>query len=232
MPGQSGPARDDYARSPAAQQPVGQAPGRLRTLQAFVNTLDIEAGTEELGSPRGLVAWLQAADLLGPADTATPAAIATAADLAIALRLREALRDVLASHVRHGPGAAGDAVDDPAGDRQAAGELRRIAAALPTRLDVGPDGQVRITAAGTGVSAGLADLLLIAANAAATGTWDRLKVCRADDCRWAFYDRSPTRSGSWCSMRICGARAKSRAYRSRAGPATASRSARSAGPGA
>ncbi|HEX9030508.1 MAG TPA: CGNR zinc finger domain-containing protein [Streptosporangiaceae bacterium] len=38
----------------------------------------------------------------------------------------------------------------------------------------------------------------------------------ADDCHWAFYDRSPTSSGCWCSMAVCGSRAKSRAYRRRA----------------
>jgi predicted RNA-binding Zn ribbon-like protein len=54
------------------------------------------------------------------------------------------------------------------------------------------------------------------AEAATARTWPRLKVCSADDCQWAFYDRSPTRSGCWCSMQICGSRAKSRAYRNRA----------------
>ncbi|MGA8461029.1 MAG: CGNR zinc finger domain-containing protein, partial [Streptosporangiaceae bacterium] len=63
----------------------------------------------------------------------------------------------------------------------------------------------------------LARILLIAGEAATTGTWSRLKVCSAADCQWAFYDRSPTRTGCWCSMRVCGSRAKSRAYRRRAG---------------
>jgi predicted RNA-binding Zn ribbon-like protein len=96
------------------------------------------------------------------------------------------------------------------------GDLRSVAASLPTRLEVGDDGVPRPVPAGAGPSAGLAALLLIAAEAATAGTWSRLKVCSADDCRWAFYDRSPTRSGCWCSMAGCGARAKSRAYRQRA----------------
>jgi predicted RNA-binding Zn ribbon-like protein len=58
--------------------------------------------------------------------------------------------------------------------------------------------------------------LLIAAEAATLGTWTRLKACSADDCQWAFYDRSPARTGCWCRMQICGARSKSRAYRRRA----------------
>jgi predicted RNA-binding Zn ribbon-like protein len=45
------------------------------------------------------------------------------------------------------------------------------------------------------------------------GTWDRLKACR--NCRWSFYDYSPNRSATWCSMQLCGNRRKTRAYRSR-----------------
>jgi predicted RNA-binding Zn ribbon-like protein len=42
-----------------------------------------------------------------------------------------------------------------------------------------------------------------------------LKVCRADDCRWLYYDRSPGNNSLWCSMNICGARHKTRTYRRR-----------------
>ena len=47
------------------------------------------------------------------------------------------------------------------------------------------------------------------------GTWARLKACRWDTCQWAFYDTSKNRSGSWCSMAVCGNRAKAAAYRRR-----------------
>jgi predicted RNA-binding Zn ribbon-like protein len=47
------------------------------------------------------------------------------------------------------------------------------------------------------------------------GTWERLKVCRDDECRWAFYDHSKNARGAWCTMRVCGNRAKARAYRER-----------------
>jgi predicted RNA-binding Zn ribbon-like protein len=101
-----------------------------------------------------------------------------------------------------------------------AARLGRIAAGLPTQLRVTAEGQPQLAAGdaeGAG-RAGLARILIIAAQAATLGTWDRLKVCGASDCQWAFYDRSPTRSGCWCSMRICGSRAKSRAYRQRSSP--------------
>src|SRR5262249_6238717 len=95
-------------------------------------------------------------------------------------------------------------------------QLRAIAAGLATRLEIREDGTVMPVPDGQVGAAGLAALLLIAADAATIGTWPRLKICSADDCRWAFYDRSPTKSGCWCSMAGCGSRAKSRAYRQRA----------------
>jgi predicted RNA-binding Zn ribbon-like protein len=213
------------ARQPVAQQPVAQAPGELATLQAFVNTRDIEQATEELRSPETLANWLSSAGLLEPAagrvttgGQETARSLETArgqtgpADLAMALELREALRGVLRSHVAAQPGGSAADLDDGV-DGVAC--LRRISAALPIRLEVSARGGIGLAAAGSGVPAALARILLIAATASTVGTWPRLKVCGADDCQWAFYDRSPTRSGCWCSMRVCGSRAKSRAYRRR-----------------
>ena len=45
------------------------------------------------------------------------------------------------------------------------------------------------------------------------GSWARLKACR--NCRWSFYDYSPNRSATWCSMQLCGNRTKTREYRRR-----------------
>lgn len=55
------------------------------------------------------------------------------------------------------------------------------------------------------------------AAAAADGTWARLKACEAEDCQWAYYDRSPAGRRRWCSMSVCGARAKMRTYRAKRG---------------
>jgi predicted RNA-binding Zn ribbon-like protein len=49
----------------------------------------------------------------------------------------------------------------------------------------------------------------------ATGEWSRLKTCARDSCRWVFFDHSRNRSGRWCSMRVCGNREKTAAYRAR-----------------
>ena len=51
--------------------------------------------------------------------------------------------------------------------------------------------------------------------AIADGTWSRLKACREPTCEWAFYDYTKNRSGAWCTMDVCGNRAKARAYRER-----------------
>jgi predicted RNA-binding Zn ribbon-like protein len=210
--------------SAAVEQPVAQAPGELATLQAFVNTLDIEQATEELRSPEALANWLSSAGLLEPADPPeaaggrkTARGATGPADLTMALDLREALRGVLRSHVaaQTGDDAASEDSVDPDDGVDGLADLRRISAALPIRLEVSPPGGIGLAAAGSGVPAALARILLIAATASTVGTWPRLKVCGADDCQWAFYDRSPTRSGCWCSMRVCGSRAKSRAYRRR-----------------
>jgi predicted RNA-binding Zn ribbon-like protein len=47
------------------------------------------------------------------------------------------------------------------------------------------------------------------------GTWTRLKACRNTACRYVFYDYSKNRSGTWCTMAICGNRLKTRKYRQR-----------------
>lgn len=227
------------AANPGRGDDIGQAPGRLAAVQAFVNTLDLEQAADEIGSPPALDAWLQGAHLTGP-----DGCMSGLSDLALAVELREALRGVLRFHVTHGPAAGGTAADErrAAAEADPAARLAEISSAMQARIRADADGSVRIVAGDSGARAALAELLLIAAEARTLGTWPRLKVCSADDCQWAFYDRSPTRSGCWCSMQICGSRAKSRAYRSRAAtagrtaaagqPATASRSARTAAPGA
>jgi CGNR zinc finger protein/putative stress-induced transcription regulator len=59
-------------------------------------------------------------------------------------------------------------------------------------------------------------VLAAASRLAVLGEWDRMKICPADDCRWAFFDRSRNHSRTWCSMRACGNREKARAWRERA----------------
>jgi predicted RNA-binding Zn ribbon-like protein len=200
---------------------ISPAPGMLEIVRQFVNTLDIESGTDELDSPGALLGWLGRSGLGGPGRDVHPGGPASEADLALAVSLREALRGVLSWHVTAGNEPDGSSSPDRAGGRAgpaaAAAELRKAAAPLRIRFEISDEGQVAAAPDGSGVTPDLARILLIAGEAATTGTWSRLKVCSAADCQWAFYDRSPTRTGCWCSMRVCGSRAKSRAYRRRAG---------------
>ena len=82
-------------------------------------------------------------------------------------------------------------------------------------MEVHDDGQAYARPAKEGVPALFARLLAAVADAQCAGTWDRLKACAADDCQWAFYDSSRNQSRTWCSMEVCGNRAKTRAYRTR-----------------
>lgn len=166
------------------------APGDLLLVQAFVNTLDVENDADTLATPSALTAWLAAAGL-GPASAA-----ADAADLATAVVLRETLRAALRRH--HEP--VGDVLtpDGP-----------------PLRLGFDGDGRPLVLGEGGHAGAGLARLLGIVVAAAALGTFQRLKVCPEQRCQWAFYDASRNRSGTWCSMAVCGSRVKMRAYRAR-----------------
>ena len=110
-----------------------------------------------------------------------------------ARELREAFRALLL--VNNEGGAA------PEADAQVS------AAARAVRFEV-HDGAVSFAA-----DDALGEVTAIAITAMLDGTWRRLKVCR--NCRWSFYDNSKNRSGSWCSMQLCGNRTKTRAYRSR-----------------
>ena len=73
---------------------------------------------------------------------------------------------------------------------------------------VGTDGTVALA----GEDA-LDAVLAVALGAMLDGSWRRLKACR--NCHWSFYDYSPNRSATWCSMQLCGNRKKTRAYRTR-----------------
>jgi predicted RNA-binding Zn ribbon-like protein len=223
----NGARRVARPRAAAGPPGIGAAPGQLEIVQRFVNTLDIEAGTDELESPAALTAWLERNGMgVGPSGRANPLSAAeqarrdaadvavTAADLGRAVALREALRAVLRSHV---PAMAGGVASGAVAE---GGELRGIAAGVRTRLVVSDDGRVVVAAAGSGAAAALACILLIVAEAGSNGTWSRLKACGAAGCQRAFYDRSPTRTGCWCSMRVCGSRSKARAYRDRAAART------------
>ena len=170
-------------------------------LRDFVNTLNIDAAVDALSEPARLVAWLAGHGLV---PDGTPA---TAADLAAATALREGLREAMAAH-------------HEARDADLPDELEDALAALPLRVAFTGTRPALVPLDPPGTAAtGLAHVAAAIMDAAAAGSWQRLKVCVEDTCRWAFLDTSKNRSRAWCSMSTCGNRTKTRAYRARRRPA-------------
>ena len=185
-----------------------QAPLPLLVVQSFVNTRDLDLGTDVLAGPGPASTWLREAGLLGAA------ASVTAAGLASAREVRESIRVLLAgnsSRPAASPGAAGA--------RAGAGDLaplRALAEAGRPRLAVHPDGRVQLAAGPAAtLTEGLVGLLVVIRDAQQDGSWARLKICANPDCRWAFFDRSHSRQGSWCDMSSCGNLIKNRNLRAR-----------------
>ena len=77
------------------------------------------------------------------------------------------------------------------------------------------DGAARIEPSAAGLRGAVGRILAEVSTGMADGTWERLKACRADDCKFAFLDTAKNRSRAWCSMQSCGNRAKVAAYRER-----------------
>lgn len=174
------------------------APGDLRLIQQFVNTVDLEEnGKEELVDPAALRAWLIDHALIEPSATVDAAAFARM------LALREAIRALLLVNTGEPP--------DPA----AIETLNHVAAETPFTVAFAPNGATRLTSPAAGVEGIIAALLAVIYTAKADGSWVRLKACVRQTCKWAFYDASKNRSGHWCSMAVCGNRTKVRAYQAR-----------------
>ncbi len=168
------------------------APGDLELVRSFVNTLDIEAQRDELGSPAQAVAWLRA-----HGSTAKVGA----RDLEELVGLREAIRDLVSARGTDAEGAAAAGVD-------------AIARRHPLTVLLSSPGSLEPVAS-SGVDAFVGRILALVAAARIDGSWDRIKTCANDGCRWLYYDHSRNGSRAWCSMDVCGSRAKMRTYRSR-----------------
>jgi predicted RNA-binding Zn ribbon-like protein len=160
----------------------------LQAVLVFVNTLELETGADELSS------WLEERGVRP-----------TRAALARAREVREALRELLLAHNGLDADVEGaSAVLDAAS--------RRARLALRVR-----GGALVLEPAARGVDRIVGEVLAAVSAAVADGTWRRAKACRAPDCAWAFFDHARNRSRTWCSMEVCGNRAKARRYRARHG---------------
>jgi predicted RNA-binding Zn ribbon-like protein len=170
-------------------------PFALAVVRDFVNTSDLDLGTDEIETAEGLSAWLVGAGLV----TDSGAAEATTSDLELALGLRAGLRRAL--ELNH------DGVAEPLP------ALEEALAELPVTLAWDGNAPLLTTTA-TGALGGLARVALSAHEAVSSGEWVRLKICAFDECEWAYVDQSKNRSRAYCEYG-CGNKIKTRAYRAR-----------------
>jgi predicted RNA-binding Zn ribbon-like protein len=174
-----------------------EAPGTLELVREFVNTADLEQGEEELASRAGLARWLRAHDLLeSDADVGEK-------DLERAIAVREALRAQLKAH------------NGSERDPEAVATLHEAANRAGIALTFDEAGDSHLEPRTPGADGAIGRLLTIVHEAEQHGTWARLKACPWHSCQWAFYDNTKNASGVWCTMEVCGNRAKAKAYRER-----------------
>jgi predicted RNA-binding Zn ribbon-like protein len=182
------------------------APGRLALVQNLLNTVDIEADRDRLRTIAELATFAAAHGTAGLTFTDS--------DVTETRRFREALRDACRGHTGSKVPAASAAV------------LRYTLGTAPLVLTIDDAGAARAVPAARldGSAALIATVAAAILDAVAADTWPRLKSCAAHRCQWVYYDHSPAGRGRWCTMSICGSRAKMRAYR--AGRAAARSSGR------
>ena len=198
---------DGRAVQPGGRKP---APGPLALVQAYVNSffdLEVEWGADLFGTPDRLADWLAARGLV-PAGTKLHAR-----DRTRAITVREGLRSLAAANNDAWRLVAADELV-LAGEAQpttSLADLNRAAAGAGVDVRLGADGP-RFAPSGAGLDRALGVLLATTARAMLDGTWWRLKACPGHECGWAFYDHSRNQTSRWCSMAVCGGRAKARAH--------------------
>ncbi len=183
--------------------PEGMVPEEVRLINEFLNTLDLkrfgehagkpDAEREGLRSPQRLKAWFVGRGLLGSEDTVSEA------DRQLAIQVRDALR------------SAASVNSSPARERSEVVGLSF--GQLPLVVRFGEASKPELVSGEGGVKAALGRILADVVVAFSKGTWARMKICAAEDCRWAYYDHSKSRTGRWCAMDTCGNRHKTRRYR-------------------
>ncbi|HEV2028250.1 MAG TPA: CGNR zinc finger domain-containing protein [Candidatus Dormibacteraeota bacterium] len=179
------------------------ATGDLGLVQAFVNTVDLQDGPEELTDPNTLKTWLVANRLM---ETSLPV---NGADLKHAIALREAIRGMIAAN----SGFPIYPVD--------VATLNHAAVASGLHMRFGTDGKPRLEPDAAGAVGAMGRLVATLYSAMEDAGWTSLKLCGSQSCRWVFYDRSKNHSSRWCTMASCGNREKARRFRSHSSKANA-----------
>ena len=170
------------------------APGRLEEVRIVLNSDDRFHGVDHAGDVASLNRFLAlAGSAYGPLPRSSD------------LEPYRAFRDVTRDLVLDPTTATTDA-------------FNRIAAHHPMRVEVREDAARLRRAASSGRSAVdrvVGESIASVHDAMVTGEWQRLRECERGDCRWIYYDPSPTQVMRWCSTDPCGNVMKVRAYRAR-----------------
>lgn len=162
----------------------------------FVNTRDVEEGSDEIAAPAQLGGWIAE-------HTGESLPELKEADVQRLQRLREALRSLMLAN-----NGAPVSEEDIEPVREAADRSR-------FRLAFDAENGLELTPARADLSGFEASLLLAVEHLQCHDAWPRLKACTTDTCQWAFYDATRNRSRTWCSMDVCGNREKTKRYRER-----------------
>lgn len=204
------------------------APDGLALVHDFLNTASADRPRKPdlLADPAAATEWMSAslatwasqwsAPVLDEVDLGT----LTERDLTVLRLARAGLLESLRSRDFGTGGSAGrDGGDAPAG-------LANLEVAVEAAF--GPDGTVHFKPKGRGWKLLLGPVALEMRRAQDAGVWARLKTCKNDRCRGAFYDRSRNNSGVWHDVRTCGNAANLRASRERRRTAAEQAAGRSA----
>ncbi len=175
------------------------APGQLAFIQALVNTQYGQArrAHRDVSNPEQLRCWLVEQHLLADGVPVSEG------DFRRIIQVREALRSFLRRNTDS---------DDTSFQVEM---LNTLASNAPLTVRFRREGLPTLEPDIPGVDGVIASLVGMVFTAMIDGTWGRLKVCRNERCQEAFYDTSKNGSGVWCSMTVCGSRAKARLYRQR-----------------
>ena len=212
-----------------ATTPVGVADHPA--LELLNSTVHVGAGLDALGDGDGLLRWLVLTGQLTGADAAGlrarfgPAALDDAA--AQARELREWLRPRIAAWARQAGYVPGPPAPDPsAPDHSGPGSsvpdevvdrVNEVLARDTRHPALVRDGGLRLGTAHRWSGAG--DLVALPAAAVAEllaeGDPALVRHCEGAHCTLWFYDRTRNHRRRWCSMALCGNRAKALTHRAR-----------------
>jgi hypothetical protein len=227
-----------------------EEPDALALVVSYLNSIDVESGRDDLSSLAVFRRWLDDHGRGDLAGRATEADLALAVELryelrevllahgegraggsarldelaaGIPLRARLATPPAVSGGTAVGTAAGSPGVGSPGvGSPGMAGwaGVAGLAGMAGSAGVAGTAGVAGLAPAAEGIRGLLGEVLAAIVLADRDGTWCRLKLCREDTCQVVFYDRSKNASRCWCSMRVCGNRNKTRAYRGRQRVAT------------